>query len=138
MTAVGAIMAGSGGTGTGSGGASSPDAPSGGSFSVALSPTAVTGRYSGASGAAQNIATANVLAGPSGGVLPYTYLWTQPTATPYTWIISAPATAQTKFTAQAVDAGVITSATFKVTVTDSIGGTAFNTITATVTNASTA
>lgn len=92
-----------------------------GSIGVTLSPTYVTGYYSG--GGASDVTTGAVLAAGTGGVAPYTYAWTQVGATPYTWTADAPTAASTTFTADSLPEGVSDVAAFRVTVTDAAGGT---------------
>lgn len=104
---------------------------------VSVSPPNATGNYRGSSVAPQNISTASVVASPVGGFAPFTYAWSEVGASAYSWTISAPAGATTKFTAAAVGIGENATQTFRVVVTDSTGNTATTEVTATVLNLST-
>jgi len=91
-------------------------------FTVDVSPDAVSAY--GSSGAAANLTTSSAVATPAGGVAPFTYSWAQVGTSGYTWIANSPAAASSTFTATSVDAGAVAEATFRVTVTDSVGAKA--------------
>ncbi len=89
-------------------------------LTTTISPTTADGLYLG--GGTSNVTTGSVLAVPSGGTSPYTYLWAATgTASPYTWTIGTSTAASTNFTAQSVPEGVVATQVFRVTVTDSVG-----------------
>lgn len=95
---------------------------SGGAITVTISPDT-----SAASGRGASVTTGNYTATPMGGLAPYTYAWTQVSAT-QTVTITAPTSAVTKFsmTMTATDG----SATFRCAVTDALGATISDTCTA--------
>lgn len=91
------------------------------SLTVTTSPSTVSAY--GNSGAAATLTTGSTLATPVGGSSPYTYSWALYGSSPYSWSIGTPSAASTTFTATSVPAGVVASAVFQVTVTDSLGAT---------------
>lgn len=85
---------------------------------------------SGDSGTGVNAIFASSTATPSGGVAPYSYLWSQVSGGTFT--IDSPTSASTNFRrAGNPPTPSPSSGTYRVTVTDSIGGTAFKDITVT-------
>lgn len=80
------------------------------------------------------ITTGFTTASPSGGSTPYTYAWTFVSSDGGTWTITNPTAASTKFSCAAVGANVGFNATFRCTVTDSVGGTGTVDVTAYVYN----
>lgn len=72
---------------------------------------------------------------PSGGVAPFTYLWTETTAGVNTWAITNPTGPSTGFTCEALGQFDSDTAGFTCTITDSTGATAdTNEVTAHATN----
>ncbi len=100
--------------GTAGGGGEGPPA-----FTVDIFPNPATG------GRAVNflvtVASEYVTATPSGGTAPYTYACTAVDVSSGDWTISDPASAVSRFLCANVDIGETFSATFKWTVTDSLG-----------------
>lgn len=92
---------------------------SGGAFAVDASPLVAYGGRAG--GATLSITSEEVSVSITGGVGPYTYLWTVVAVSSGTWSISAPNADKTRFIASAVPAFDTHSATFKCTVTDARG-----------------
>lgn len=96
------------------------------------SPSAVYGY--GDSAALITVATNAATATPTGGVAPYTYLWSAVSGSG-TWTILNPTSATTSFQASSVGGGEIYTKTFKCAVTDANGSTAETAdVTATVEN----
>lgn len=93
----------------------------GGPFTVDVTPDSFGGRLSPGPGA---VTTSEVVATPTGGTAPYSYLWTRTDADPSVWQILSPTAAATQFRAEGVGPEDTLTATFKCTVTDSLGATA--------------
>lgn len=68
-----------------------------------------------------DVVTEVIAATPTGGVAPYSYLWTRTDGGGGTWDIIFPTAQETSFRANDVAGGDSLLATFKVTVTDSRG-----------------
>lgn len=98
-------------------------------LTVNASPSSVSGTVT--SSGPTTVGTGPTTATPSGGIAPYTYLWTAlgPYGAP-----NSPTNATTNFSAT-VDNGSY-NGTFRVTVTDSYGQTATDTVSATFNNLS--
>lgn len=97
-------------------------------LSVGITPDPVSGTTLGTGTAVTGSATA----APSGGTAPYTYAWSRtsynhPTTPP---TITAPTSASTAFTQTNIGTGEDYGATFRCTVTDSLGATANNSVSA--------
>ena len=72
-----------------------------------------------------NITTSYILATPTGGVSPFTYSWTRLSMSGATdFYANSPSSAGTTFTATGVAEGVTATASFRCTVTDTLGTTA--------------
>jgi hypothetical protein len=95
---------------------------SAGSGSIALSTTSVFGHVN--TGISVAVQTGEVTATPSGGVEPYTYLWTRTDSALGTWSITAPTSPATRFFGGNCGPGDALNATFHCTVTDAAGNTA--------------
>lgn len=94
----------------------------GGTLSANASPNPVSGTTAGTGTAVSNSTTVT----PTGGTTPYTYAWARtsyshPTVPP---TIGSPASATTTFTQTSIGTGEDYAATFRCTVTDSLGATA--------------
>jgi hypothetical protein len=101
-------------------------------FSATAEPSEVTAY--GSSGAAANLTTSSTVAAPTGGTGTITYSWAQYGQSPYTWVIGAPAAANTAFTVNSLPAGTVAAATFICTMTDSTGAKAQATVYASANN----
>jgi hypothetical protein len=91
-------------------------------FTTAPSAANVYGSVLSGAGTPIDITTNLVSAVVSGGVGPFTYLWTRTDAGPDTWTINSSTSSSTSFTATGVDAGTSAYATFTCTVTDTSSG----------------
>lgn len=103
-----------------------------GTLTVGAEPASVSG-YA-ASGGLATIPTNATIAQPTGGAEPYTYAWTKLSDDGGTWSIQNATSASTKFTCANVGATIEYTATFRCTVTDSVGGTGAVDVQADVTN----
>ncbi len=87
-------------------------------FTVDVTPDSFGARNSTPPG---GVTTSEVVATPSGGTAPYTFLWERTDAAPTDWTIIAPTSQATTFRAAAVGPGDSFDATFTCTVTDANG-----------------
>lgn len=89
---------------------------------VDVSPTFISGGDT--SESPVTITTTTVTATPSGGIAPYTYLWTITDPSTPNWSVDFPTTATTSASCSFVVPGGFETANIHCTVTDSIGTTA--------------
>lgn len=103
-----------------------------GTLAVVASPASVSGFA--ASDFPATITLNITQASPSGGAAPYTYAWTKLSDDGGTWSIQNATSQATRFVCANVGPGIDYSATFRCTVTDSVGGTGTVDVLANVTN----
>jgi hypothetical protein len=88
-------------------------------IAVSLTPELVTGNST--AGGTVDIPTSSTVATVEGGIGGLTYSWAQVDVSPYVWTISAPAAANTYFTAFGIPEGINITVIFELTVTDAAG-----------------
>lgn len=76
----------------------------------------------GYSASAVSLTTESVICSPTGGFGPFTYSWAKVSGD--TFLVGSPTTSSTQFTYPSVPSGQAFSATYRCTVTDSVGQTA--------------
>ena len=77
-------------------------------------------------GTSSSLTTSNATATPSGGTAPYTYAWTVPGGLGVS--ANSPTSATSSFTATGLTPGNVVSCDATITVTDSLGATATDTV----------
>lgn len=104
--------------------ATGPGSPGGGAYAVTALPL-TAGGYRARSGPT-SVSTEAVTVTVSGGLEPYSYAWSLVSSGGGTWTIESPTSPSSRFTRAAVDVDTTWSATFKCTVTDARGFTAYS------------
>lgn len=103
-----------------------------GTLTVSAEPASVSG-YA-ATGGIATITTNATIAQPTGGAAAYTHAWVKLSDDGGTWSIQNATSQSTRFSCASVGAEITYTATFRCTVTDSVGGTGTVDVLATASN----